>query len=326
MAGSPGLLRESPELRNHFIAVDERGAVDFGKAILEDALQVVFNLKSYQSDDEAARVMCGVIEGMNSWEESKSNDKRVPCMVFLDEASKWLPQNLGESYVSKDTLSLLHQTFFGTLVRRGGKRGFGLVVAAQRIVEIDKRCLQSLWKFLFKQTETIDIARYERQGLTREAILSLRPGECFIFSPQVLGFPCAMRQRRSPHLAHTPGLAELRQHHARTSTSPLRRSYATSVLPQEDEAFIQRATSVLVRNPDGSARREEVPAPILPTQNTRAEDIPLERAIHAWNSGINSVSKIEQVWGLTNHQARRLRQMILDQGGVSSSENEELSD
>ena len=326
MAGSSDLLRVSPELRPRFVAVDEHGAADFGKALLEDALQVVLNLKSYQSDDEAARVMCGVIEGMNAWQEARPNSARVPCMVFLDEASKWIPQNLGESYVTKETLSLLHQTFFGTLVRRGGKRGFGLVVAAQRIVEIDKRCLQSLWKFLFKQTEEIDIARYERQGLTREGVLSLVPGECFVFSPQALGFRCQVRARRSPHLAHTPGLAELQQHAARATTNArdLRRRSFAAVLPQEDEAFLQRATAALVRNPDGSAR--EVPAPILPTQNTRAEDIPMKRAIHAWNSGVNSVSRIEQVWGLTNHQARRLRQMILEQGGVPPENEEQVTE
>lgn len=326
MAGSPDLLRVNPELRSHFIAVDEQGAVDFGKALLEDGLQVVLNLKSYESDDEAARVMCGVIEGMNAWQEARPNRERIPCMVMLDEASKWLPQNLGESYVSKEALALLHQTFFGTLVRRGGKRGFGLVVAAQRIVELDKRCLQSLWKLLFKQTEEIDIARYVRQGLTREGVLSLVPGACFVFSPQVLGFPCQMRARHSPHLAHTPGLVELQQHAARTTHRTERhRSFATAVLPQEDEAFIQRATAALYRNPDGSARLTPLPivAPIVPEKSTRAEDISLARAIHAWNNGVNTISKLEQVWGLTNHQARRLREMVLEQAEANRPENEE---
>jgi hypothetical protein len=325
MAGAPGASANVPEdVRFYYVSVDEEHAFAFGKSIMDGSLQMVLNLKSYQSDDEAARVMCKIVQGINAWQEARPNAQRVPVEIALDEAHKWLPQQLSESCVSKEVQELLHQTFFSTIVRMGGSYGFGLIVASQRISELDKRCLQSLWQFLFKQTEDIDIQRYETKGLPREEVLSLRQGECFVFCPQALGFRVHLYQKKSPDLSQTPGLEQLAKHsqlaHTKHDMLARKRSY-TAVLPQEDEAFLQQATSALARNPDGSAR--QVPAPILPTQHTRAEDIPIARAIHAWNSGVNTVSRLEQTWGLTNHQARRLRQMILEQGGTPLAENEE---
>jgi len=188
------------------------GAYEFGKMVLNDALQVVLNLKSFASDDEAAMIMCEVIAGMNDWESSRPNLQRVPCMFMLEEANKWLPQNERECYVSKEVLAELQKAFFGTLVRRGGKRGLGLALTTQRIVELDKRALQTTWKFLFRQTEQVDIERYKALGLHGDAVQTLRQGECFVFSPGVIGFPMYMRQRHSRHLSHTPGLDQLQTH------------------------------------------------------------------------------------------------------------------
>ena len=177
MAGSMDLL-EAVHLSN-FIAIDLNGAYEFGKTVLSDALQVVLNLKSFADDDEAAMIMCEIIAGMNDWESSLPNSQRVPCMFMLDEANKWLPQNERESYVSKDVLTELQKAFFGTMVRRGGKRGLGLALTTQRIVELDKRALQSTWKFLFRQTEQVDIERYKALGLDGDAVQALTTRRVF---------------------------------------------------------------------------------------------------------------------------------------------------
>lgn len=75
-------------------------AYEFGQSILEGRLQVVVNLRSWQ-DEDAAVIMSEIIDGMNDWEQSKRNEERIPVMVFLDEAQKWLPQNVGDKYVSR---------------------------------------------------------------------------------------------------------------------------------------------------------------------------------------------------------------------------------
>jgi hypothetical protein len=214
LAGSMEGMEESQSRfpTTTYIPIDLDGAYEFGKSVLEESLQVVLNLRSFASDDDAALIMCEIIAGMNDWEQSRPNQSRVPCMFLLDEANKWLPQNVRESYVDKEILDRLQKAFFGTMVRRGGKRGLGLALTTQRIVELDKRALQSTWKFLFRQTEQVDIARYKALGLDGDAVQALRPGECFVYSPGVIGFPMQMRQRSSPHLGHTPGLAQLRAH------------------------------------------------------------------------------------------------------------------
>ena len=213
MVGAPGGGGNAPEdVRFYYVAVDEDHAFDFGKNLMEGHLQVVLNLKSYPSDDIAARVMCKIIQGINAWEEALPNALRVPVEIALDEGHKWLPQQLSESNVSKEVQELLHQTFFSTIVRMGGSNGFGFIVASQRISELDKRCMQSLWQFFFKQTEDIDIKRYEVKGIPREEVLSLRQGECFIFCPLALGFRVQMYRKKSPDLSQTPGLEQLAKH------------------------------------------------------------------------------------------------------------------
>jgi hypothetical protein len=226
--GSAAGRRESPHPEN-YIVVDQAGAYAFGRAILDGRLQVILNLKSWE-DEEAALIMCRIIDGLNSWEEERKNEDRLPVMVFLDEAQKWLPQNTGDKWVSKETQVELHHAFFDIVVARGGKRGFGLVVATQRYSQINKNLLQSAWKFLFWQTEEIDVGKYERMGLDASEVVSLRQGECFIFSPIAIGFKAMMRERTSPHMAHTPGLENLRKQSSKALPlrSVLSRSYASS--------------------------------------------------------------------------------------------------
>jgi len=279
MAGSMDLL-EAAHLPN-YIAIDLNGAYEFGKTVLSDALQVVLNLKSFADDNEAAMIMCEVIAGMNDWESGRPNPQRVPCMFMLDEANKWLPQNERESYVAKDVLTELQKAFFGTMVRRGGKRGLGLALTTQRIVELDKRALQSTWKFLFRQTEQVDIERYKALGLDGDGVQALRQGECFVFSPGVIGFPMYMRQRHSPHLAHTPGLDQLRTHLRRTRPIELvASSFAAAPLPSFTDSGMNDLSrgDELAGNAQASILR---PRPRLQTK--------LDRALEAWNAGHQSV-------------------------------------
>ena len=232
MAGSLNLQITAGAQLPHYIPIDLNGAFEFGKSIPEGLLQVVLNLRSFESDDEAALIICEIIAGLHAWEVGRPNSNRLPCMVFLDEANKWLPQQMGESTLSKDVLHELQKAIFGTMVRRGGKQGLGLAVATQRISELDKRALQSIFKFLFMQTEQVDIERYMALGLDKDDILTLQQGECFVFSPQAIGFRVMFRKRTSPHMAHTPGLNQLLAHRQRMQ--PLEaftsRSYVSGVI------------------------------------------------------------------------------------------------
>ena len=301
-AASPALAAEmARDGIRRYLALDRDGVYAFGQAIVRDVLQVVLHLKSFESDDEAAQVMTEIIYGMHDWEASRPNSRRVPCTFILDEASKWLPQRLEESSIfDKEVLTLLHQALFGTVVRRGGKQGLGLILATQRIAELDKRALQSQWKFLFRQTENIDIGLYTRMGLERDEVVSLRQGECFIFSPSVIGFRTTLRQRHSPHLAHTPGLPHLAAH-LRTV--------------QPIEAVITRSytsveTHLAGEQDDGlNAGNETTPgatqaAPPLPLR--MKPETELERGVRAYLQGATSQPKLAAALKISPWEARKL--------------------
>jgi hypothetical protein len=225
-AGSMDLLKGNNDLKN-YVPIDIEGAYAFGQSLMEGSLQVVVNLASFD-DETAGKVMSEIIDGINDWEQARPNKQRVPVIVVLEEAPKWLPQNLGDSNVSKATQALLHQAFFGMVVARGGKNGFGLIATAQRYSMLNKHLLQPLWQFLFYQKAENDVDRYLKLGLPRGATMSLQQGECFIFGPSVLGFRTRIRERYSEHMGHTPGIDALIAHNAGMMPVPvvLNRSFA----------------------------------------------------------------------------------------------------
>jgi hypothetical protein len=230
-----GNATEIPEEhRSHYVQLDTEGAYAFGQAIMQSGLQVVVDLRSYDNDEDAALVMSEIIDGIEDWQQARPTGTRVPMTVFLDESQKWFPQSKEDKVVSSETQVTLDQAFYGTVVARGGKRGFGLVVAAQRYSQLNKKLLQSQHKFLFFQNEEIDIARYAKLGIPAEGTASLVQGECYCFGPSVIGMRVMMRERTSPHGGHTPGLESLNKHTLQLApvTEVLSKSYskATNVL------------------------------------------------------------------------------------------------
>jgi hypothetical protein len=213
--------------------------------------------------------MAEIIDGLNDWEDERENEDRIPVMCFLDEAQKWLPQNLKDGWVSRENQTLLHHAFFDIVVARGGKRGFGLVCATQRYSQLNKNVLQSQWKFLFKQTELIDVDNYRKQGLDPDEVSALRQGECFIFSPLVIGFKAMIRKRTSPHLANTPGLENLMRTSRKQRLLPAPRSFAGV----EAEAQITRAL-------DDEEQQDRMPA--LPAKPRPRMKTDLERVIEVY--------------------------------------------
>lgn len=263
--GSPEDRRYSPA-PGAYVGIDIEGAYAFGQAILDGRLQAIVNLKSW-GDDDAAIIMSEIIVGLNEWEEARENKDRLPVMLFLDEAQKWLPQNLKDSYVTRDNQTLLHQAFFDIAVARGGKRGFGLVCATQRYSQLNKNVLQSQWKFLLKQSELIDVANYVKQGLAQEDVEAMQQGEAFIFrlagTPNIIGFKTKIRQRYSPNLSSTPSLENLQRTQGASMQDVLSRSFAASAgvvqaaneLPKpRTKTDLERVIEVYRENPGLSYR------------------------------------------------------------------------
>ncbi len=293
LAGSPSRLNDYPGLR--YIAVNIAGAYNFGHYVLDNGLQVVLNLKSYTDDNEAAYVMVELISGMNDWQEARVNDDRYSCMFVLDESQKWLPQDLSQSCLSREAQKMLQRSIFDTMVNRGGKRGLGLILGAQKPAQLDKRALQSKWKFLFRQTERIELKEYAWMGINEDEARSLRNGECFVFAPMLDGMQCIqMRLRNSPDESKTPGLASVLAHRQRL---------------QPIERLSQRSFAEQSANEPQSGPQTSSPAlvTVAPRRNELLE------ALEAWNNGADSVRKLASALGVTQYQAGELRRKLIEQ-------------
>jgi len=293
----------------HAVTIDQEGAYGFGRAVMEAGLQAVVDLPSFADDDVAALIMTEIIDGIADWQQALPNQERVPVTILLDESQKWFPQNREDRVVSQEIQGLLDQAFYGTIVARGGKRGFGLVVAAQRYSQLNKKLLQSQHKFLFRQTEQIDLDRYGKLGIPAEETLGLATGQCVVFGPSVPAMMAVrVRERHSPHLAHTPGLEHLHRHSRRLKpvTEVLATSYTktTRVLaPSYDDQEEQATPSTDVR--------EESPAP---TVERKREPTQLERALAAWNGGATSSRKVGEKLGIGKDAANELLKQLERKG------------
>ena len=202
--------------------VTPESAHQFGQDVLEKGLQVILDLQSYESDDEAAEIMIGIIAGMRAWAEARENDERATCMFILDEAAIWLPQQVNESNLSKEKdesgqalLARLQQAFFGTVVRRGRKRGIGFLFATQRPADLDKRCISCDWLMLFRQSFPNDLNKYAELGVPKDAAQALSNGEAFVIDPRGQRSVQQFRKRHSPDNSASPGPASLQKHAAR---------------------------------------------------------------------------------------------------------------
>src|SRR6266516_3485782 len=163
------------------------------------ALPYLANLTGYD-DNTAALIMSEIVDGVNDWQESRPNDKRIPFTFGIDEGQKWFPQDKSDRSpdIEPATQAILDKAFNGTVVARGGKNGLGLIVATQRYSQLNKKLLQSQWKFYLQQTEEIDLARYKRQGIDPDEAKSLQQGEVIAFGPDVDHFTFQCRRSYTP--------------------------------------------------------------------------------------------------------------------------------
>jgi hypothetical protein len=103
----------------------------------------------------------------------------------------------------------------------------------------------------------------------------------------------------SAQVSKAPSMLSAKSGQKRPASSP-----DTRILPEE-EGQDPAVTKVL---------------PMIPPKGRRAEDVDMVTAIKVWNGMEPSVRDLEEIFDLTNHQARRLRDLILKQAENSLSE------
>lgn len=216
IVGHPGA--EQRHCRYDFTAIipekDDKGyklneAVKFGYELLEVGYQAILDLSSYPSLDEAIMIQVGIIRGMFLWADTHP-ENRCPSYVYLDEAQRYLPENLKESVV--DHPAILDQLFkaYKDIIAIGGKRGISPVILTQRFAQVNKKIMaQSEVLFIMKQTFDIDLKRcmefVKKSTAIEEQIAEFKQGQGVYIAADGSQLLTRFHQRRSSgERSHTP--------------------------------------------------------------------------------------------------------------------------
>ncbi len=178
--GEYGSLREKYEYliagQGHDIVATPQSATLLAHRLLEFKASTIIDLYEMHPQDRRHFVKLFLEALINSPKELHH-----PCLIFLDEAHLFAPEK-GESEALQAVIDL---------ASRGRKRGFGLVLATQRISKLHKDAAAECNNKLIGRTG-LDIDRKraaEEIGFThKEDVLSLRtlePGEFYAFGPAI---------------------------------------------------------------------------------------------------------------------------------------------
>lgn len=185
-----------------------------GQEILQERLQVVMDLRSWETDEGAALALTQLLNEMFAYASTQEPENCIPCPVILDEAQYWLPQNQ-VPYLDKEIAHDLRATWQKIATRA---RSYGLITSCftQSISEIHKSVIRQCGLFiLMRQTLDNDIERYQEyiHGVSptrlKSAIRSLLPGRAIIVLPNGEQVKTAFYQRESKHPSNTPSVRGL---------------------------------------------------------------------------------------------------------------------
>ncbi len=309
LVGSEDSRADAPE-GIQFYAIDKASAYNFSQQVLAECLQVVVNSKAW-SDNEAAEIMSEMILGMEDWQQHRPIGKRIPFYIAIDEITKWVPQNLGESTLSRDAIKLVQYALFDVTVRRGGKRGFGLLVAGQKYADIDKRIIQGTWKIIFCQTEKNDLDRCKVSplNLDPDEVCSLQPGESFVFCPQVPGGMYVKWPLSDVPLGgKSPGIENLFAHHqtVQRNVAGVLASLQSTGSAMEQPSSTPLAVPLLPPVP--------TPVPVPRVEEQPALEIDLQHAARLWKAGHGSYRSLARALGVTLYRAGEIYKAMVEAG------------
>jgi hypothetical protein len=216
-----------------------------GYEILTERLQVVMDLRSWDTDEGAALAMSQILDEMFSYASSQAPADCIPCPCLLDEAQYWLPQQ-PVSYLSKDIARQLRDSWHVLATRA---RSLGLVPSyfTQNISELHKSVMRQCGLYvLMRQFLDADLDRYcefiksSRPASVKKAIRSFPAGKAVIVLPDGSQVKAQFHPRESRHPSATPTV----------------RALMARLAPQPEEAPAPE------RNKGGRPRKQ--PAPVLP--------------------------------------------------------------
>ena len=309
---------------SHFVPhgyVGCRGRAPRGRSILQCGLQAVYDLRTWQTPEQMASLICAVVEEMLETVAVTPEGELAPCLVVLDEAEYWLPQSQ-PSYLSGRTYHRLLDAFH-VLATMGRSRGLAPVIATQRIAKVNKDIIaQAEMTLLMKAMLDIDLDRYydyfNKALITRERIRGFAAGEAVVCLPDGSQRVTRLYERESRHLSHTPHVtASLTKFAGTRQRSPMpvelandEATAAAGYVPSADQSNRRVTTPPQVPLPASQGMIEnQVSTPVV--RPVRARLSPeLEQALQVWQEGATSVDKLEKALGITHHQAYKLYRQL----------------
>ncbi|GAC1359931.1 MAG: hypothetical protein NVSMB38_43760 [Ktedonobacteraceae bacterium] len=210
VAGHPDSY--DPKARSLFAPTTAENAFDLGYDVLENGLQLLLNMESYETVDEACRIVVEIIEGIFAWVKANPT-KRCPCEIYLDEAQRFLPEQLGDSIIKdKDILQDMLNVYMD-IIAVGGKRGLTPTILTQRFAQVNKKIMaQSEVIFLMRQTMDNDLKRcmeyVKKSTATVEEISMFERGQGIYIGTDGTQFVTTFKKRRSDgNRSHSPKAA-----------------------------------------------------------------------------------------------------------------------
>lgn len=291
IAAAPGSHWEEEEVT--FWAVTPEEADVLGFQILYEGMQVLLGMSSFEEDD-GWQIVIGVIEGLFEY-AGEYPDQLCPVEVFLDEAQKYLPQDLSTSAISdpgiRDRLLDAYKDVSGT----GGKRGITPVILSQRFAETNNKIIaQSELRFILRQTQDNDLNRckeYVRAEVaTKQAIAGFRKGQGVFVGEDGTQVVTTFYPRQSDgRRSGTPGVEAV-------------------------ERFVDQPLTLQRPAHRRLARHEEErPRSLAPQPPRQKADSLVARGADAWMAGEQSIDKLANRLGLNFNQARQLKPKVLDE-------------
>jgi hypothetical protein len=260
-----------------------------GFNILDEGVQAVLDMASYETVEEACQVVVNIIKGLFSWTE-QHEDERVPCQVYLDEAQRFLPQNLEDSIIEDKTVKRALLKMYMNIIGVGGKRGLSPVILTQRFAQVNNKIMaQSEVFFLLRQTNDNDLKRcmeyVSSSTATPEEISRFSQGEgVYVAATGEEIVTRFLPRKSSGKRGATPTIDAA----ARYAQRRAKRAMA----PAEDEDEPQA-------RPKTHLRPLKSPDELL-----------LEKGVQVYKSGATSLDKLMAALNITQHKARQLKPRI----------------
>jgi hypothetical protein len=211
--------------------------------ILSEGLQVVYDLGTWPNMDIAGQFITRLTNQLMYEADGMPFNLRVPCLLVVDEASYWFPQNRKVSLLAEGTLAGLHNAY-ESVASRGRKRGLVPMLFTQKFSHVSKEVMSPGTYILLGQNLHTEKRRYmdyvlpigefkyysERQTMQR--IGDLQPGEAIVRLSNGEQVVTQFHECRSEHIARTPTAQAARN---RYGNMPFERKLYGSFI--EDEAM-----------------------------------------------------------------------------------------